>query len=159
MIDTLPRWQLGTMTRRKRVRARLLYNRKRRDLLHHSRALERKLAREGALQDGPSKWDPEGRPMGLGAWLVRFELGPRVLALDLVNVHPEQVRVSTVWLGIDHGYGFLRPHGREFGPPLIFETMVFGGAHDGYSDRYSSQPDALNGHRHALKLVRGEVSE
>jgi hypothetical protein len=69
--------------------------------------------------------------------------------------------VSTVWLGNDHGFGF--------GPPLIFETMVFEiaeshgyvgpsrwtgegwsyrfrAAYDGYSMRYSSETEARAGH-------------
>lgn len=51
--------------------------------------------------------------------------------------------VSTVWLGLDHSFGF-RP-----GRPLIFETMVFG-SQDEMSEldceRYSTEADALVGH-------------
>jgi hypothetical protein len=36
--------------------------------------------------------------------------------------------VSTVFLGIDHGWN-------PAGPPIIWETMVFGGAMDGEQDR------------------------
>ncbi len=51
--------------------------------------------------------------------------------------------VSTVWLGLDHSFGF--------GPPLIFETMVFDRLNDGSSadldmDRYSTLEDAELGH-------------
>ncbi|MDP2654913.1 MAG: hypothetical protein Q8Q08_12905 [Candidatus Omnitrophota bacterium] len=50
------------------------------------------------------------------------------------------LRVSTVWLGIDHGYG----HGR----PLIFETMVFPGKSFRDMDmmRYATEAEALAGH-------------
>jgi hypothetical protein len=35
--------------------------------------------------------------------------------------------ISTVFLGIDHAF-----HG---GPPILFETMIFGGIHDQYQKR------------------------
>jgi hypothetical protein len=59
-------------------------------------------------------------------------------------------RVSTVFLGLDHNYY------RE-GPPILWETMVFGGPHDGYQMRYSSKEEALLGHDLAVAMVRGEV--
>jgi len=60
--------------------------------------------------------------------------------------------VSTVWLGLDHGYGA--------GPPLIFETMIFDRAADGgfgrgdsvYQERYATEAEALAGHAHACDL-------
>ena len=36
--------------------------------------------------------------------------------------HVREAWVSTVWLGIDLGYW-------GWGPPIIFETMIFGGEH------------------------------
>jgi hypothetical protein len=55
------------------------------------------------------------------------------------------VRVSTVFLGVDHGDGT--------GPPVVFETMIFGGPYNDYQDRYSTYEDAMKGHWHALALV------
>lgn len=51
-------------------------------------------------------------------------------------------RVSTVWLGIDHNFS------NDDGPPLIFETMVFGGRDGGDLDceRYSTFAEAYAGH-------------
>lgn len=47
--------------------------------------------------------------------------------------------ISTVWLGLDHSFGY--------GPPLIFETMVFkGGESDLDCERYSTEEEALAGH-------------
>lgn len=46
--------------------------------------------------------------------------------------------VSTVFIGIDHAFGS--------GPPLLFETMVFGGRADGWQDRYSTWEEAEVGH-------------
>lgn len=53
--------------------------------------------------------------------------------------------VSTVFLGTDHAF--------TPGPPVLWETMVFGGPHDGYQDRYTSRRDAERGHWHVLGMV------
>ncbi len=50
--------------------------------------------------------------------------------------------VSTVFLGLDHSFGS--------GPPLLFETMVFGGPLDGEMDRYTTWEQAEEGH---LRMV------
>lgn len=64
------------------------------------------------------------------------------------------VRVSTVFLGIDHNF-----HGT--GRPLLFETMIFGGEHDQYQIRCATYDEAKKMHTRALWLVRGaeEVKE
>jgi hypothetical protein len=49
-----------------------------------------------------------------------------------------------VFLGIDHQ---LSPSG----PPLLFETMVFGGEHDSYQERYSTRKQAVQGHKRQFK--------
>jgi hypothetical protein len=53
--------------------------------------------------------------------------------------------VSTVFLGLDHAW--------NSGIPVLWETMIFGGEHDQYQERYSSYEDALEGHQIALNLV------
>jgi len=57
--------------------------------------------------------------------------------------------VSTVFLGVDQ-------HFRNHGPPILWETKIFGGPHDGYREKYSSREAALAGHHTALKLARGD---
>ena len=57
------------------------------------------------------------------------------------------VKISTVFLGLDHNFGA--------GKPLLFETMIFGGKHDGYQERYSTYKEAEKGHQKALNLVKG----
>lgn len=53
-------------------------------------------------------------------------------------------RVSTVWLGLDHSFGD--------GPPLIFETMIFGGGFGELDmDRYSTFADAVAGHEQMVQ--------
>ncbi len=68
----------------------------------------------------------------------------RRVALD----ERDGVRVSTVFLGMDHSFG----HG---GPPILFETMVFGGEHDEYQERCSTYEEAEAMHHRVCALVRG----
>lgn len=56
-------------------------------------------------------------------------------------------RISTVFLSLDHNYTFE-------GPPLIFETMIFGPVFDSSCWRYSTEEDALEGHEFAVLLVK-----
>lgn len=65
----------------------------------------------------------------------------RHLADDTIN----GCRISTVFLGLDHSFGS--------GQPVLWETMIFGGTHDQYQDRYTSKADALEGHKKAVALV------
>lgn len=66
----------------------------------------------------------------------------RIVAQD----HVGDVLVSTVFLGIDHQWGD--------GPPLLFETIVFGGPHDQAQERYSTWEEAEKGHAAMLAKVR-----
>ena len=60
------------------------------------------------------------------------------------------VTISTVFLGLDHDF-------TGFGPPILFETMIFGGEHDQYQDRYSSWSEAEAGHLRAVAIAKGEI--
>lgn len=71
---------------------------------------------------------------------------------DAAGVHIERgdterdgVRVSTVFLGLDHSFGA--------GPPVLWETMIFGGDHDEYQERYTSYEDAVEGHARACAIA------
>ena len=59
----------------------------------------------------------------------------------------EDVRVSTVFLGLDHRF-------IDDGPPLLFETMIFGGDGDKDQWRCSTWEQAEAQHRRAVELVR-----
>lgn len=61
------------------------------------------------------------------------------------------VLVSTVWLGIDHAFG-------GGGPPVIFETMVFGGPLDEECDRYSTEAEAIAGHEAMVARVQAVLA-
>ena len=74
-----------------------------------------------------------------GAWL---ENAVRHVADDTIG----DVRISTVFLGLDHNWN-------PGGPPLLFETMIFGGDHDGDCERCSTWEQAEEQHRKAVDLV------
>lgn len=75
-------------------------------------------------------------------WASRYEKADRTVAKS----EKDGVRVSTIFLGIDHSFGN--------GPPLLFETMIFGGKHDEDQWRYSTWDEAAIGHVDACKLAR-----
>lgn len=79
-------------------------------------------------------------------WAKWFEKADsdRIINQDEFN---GEISVSTVFSGID--YNFLGD-----GPPILWETMVFGGKYDGDRERYSSYDDALMGHEKMVRLVR-----
>jgi hypothetical protein len=76
-----------------------------------------------------------------GEWL---EENPERKAVKQENVN-DDIHVSTVFLGLDHAW--------NSGIPVLWETMIFGGEHDQYQERYTSYEDALEGHQLALNLV------
>lgn len=75
-------------------------------------------------------------------WAKCFEADNR--HVDLTEM--DNVYVSTVFLGINHQYGE--------GPPLLFETMVFGGVLDQEQDRYSTWDEAVIGHKNTVERVK-----
>ena len=88
-------------------------------------------------------YDREGQPMELMEWAQAIEAGRNVVAKTKLS---GGVEVSTVWIGLNHQWGD--------GPPLIFETMVFGGAMDQEQNRYSTETEAKAGHREMVVRVK-----
>lgn len=75
-------------------------------------------------------------------WAKWFETADRhVKKTEL----PDGVKISTVFLGMDHGF--------MSDVPILFETMVFGGEHDQYQERYSTWDEAEAGHQRAIDLI------
>lgn len=72
-----------------------------------------------------------------------WERRPEDNRVDLAEVG--DVTVSTVYLGLDHRWGD--------GPPLIFETMIFGGPYDQDCWRYSDERAARAGHELVSQAV------
>lgn len=93
-------------------------------------------------------YDINGNPITFDEFRKIRTLNKRV-ALDNID----GVEVSTVWLGFNHQYGD--------GPPLIFETMIFGcsGDLDGYQERYSTLEQAQQGHKKATRLVMAALPD
>jgi len=68
----------------------------------------------------------------------------------LKDINGDDVRVSTVFLGLDHSWNGSKP-------PILWETMIFGGQNDqAYQERYSSYEDALEGHQKAINFIKTE---
>ena len=80
-------------------------------------------------------------------WAEWFEVADRTVARTKIGV----VKISTVFLGLDHQF--------SGGKPLLFETLVFGGELDGEMDRYSTWDEALNGHEKMVERVKDEVQK
>ncbi len=75
-------------------------------------------------------------------WAKWFEKADRVVKQTEL---PNDVKVSTVFLGMDHDY---------FGNSLLlFETMIFGGEHDQYQERCSTWEQAEQQHQEAINLI------
>lgn len=85
-------------------------------------------------------------PATLLEWGLWFETFDRTVKYtDL----PNGVRISTVFLGID-----LRMWSK---PPLLFETMIFGGEFNEFQERYCTWDEAVEGHNKAVELVFSKV--
>lgn len=77
----------------------------------------------------------------------------KVVQQDIVRgPFSEEVFVSTVFLGMDHSFGEDKT-APDY-KPVLWETMIFGGVHDQYMERYRSYEDAVEGHKKALELIK-----
>lgn len=94
--------------------------------------------------------DAEGnvRPADLKEWGTWFESAgeSRIVQQDRLE---NGVFVSTVFLGLDHNFSGQ-------GPPILWESMIFKGPHDGEMRRYSSLEDARAGHSELLAMAQEE---
>jgi hypothetical protein len=81
----------------------------------------------------------------MSVWGKFMESGERRVGLTEIG----DIRISTVFLRIDHSFGF--------GEPVLFETMIFGGKNDEYQERYTTWNEAEKGHEVAVKLVTDEI--
>lgn len=86
----------------------------------------------------------EPKPADMMDWAKGFgdDESKRV---DQTYLLGKSIWVSTVFLGINHQWGD--------GPPMLFETMIFGGIHDQEQWRYSTWDEAQEGHDRAVVLA------
>ena len=75
-------------------------------------------------------------------WAMQFQDANRQIGDDMVG----NVRVSTVFLGLNHNF--------RDGEPLLFETLIFGGPLDGEMWRYSTYDQAERGHAEAVTAAK-----
>lgn len=86
--------------------------------------------------------------------MIAVSRSNRRIAYDEVEVGGKKRLVSTVFLGLDHG--FMSP------VPIVFETMAFTGevGIEDHCRRYATKAEALAGHAEVLALVKaGEIHE
>jgi hypothetical protein len=94
----------------------------------------------GERQTADTHYDRQGNPIDMWKWVeLHKDRTYVVVASDEFEWKGEDVYVSTVWLGIN--YNFI-----DAGPPIIFETMVFGGEYDEWQWRYETEAEARAGH-------------
>ncbi len=77
-------------------------------------------------------------------WAEWYQNADRHVGLDKIG---KDIEVSTVFLGRDHRFS-------SAGPPILFETLVFGGDLDGEMRRYETWDEAEDGHKAMVERVR-----
>ena len=108
-------------------------------------AQRRKMNKEKNQANGMKNYilndDGTCRKAELLEWACWYETAKRHIGKTTIG----KVQVSTVFLGIDRQFGE--------GPPLLFETMIFGGSLDENQWRYSTIAEAKEGHAAAVAKV------
>ena len=128
------------------------------------------MEREGFGYGGGDHYDKNGVPISLGEWARRME-DLQYKQVALTNFGP--VIVSTVWLGMDHGWGRFLPENADVDRrPVIFETMVFfydaksefGWTTDpakhelaGEMRRWRTLEEAIAGHEEIVQMVKDNI--
>jgi hypothetical protein len=82
-------------------------------------------------------------------WAGNVETLPKLAYHEFPNLG-QTVRVSTIFLGLDHNHG-------PGGPPVLFETMIFAPnipSLDQTQHRYTTYQDAIAGHAQAVARVQ-----
>lgn len=88
-------------------------------------------------------------PVDLTTWATWFQkTKTRVVAKTKIP----NGEVSTVFLGLNHRF-------TGNGPPLLFETLVFGGEHADHMERYATWAEAEEGHTRIVAMHAGAVMD
>lgn len=80
-------------------------------------------------------------------WYEAHDADRQVALTKVPDGWGKGARVSTVFLGIDSGFGLSQE-------AILWETMIFGGRHHLTSRRYRSRADALIGHDQMVEVAR-----
>lgn len=102
--------------------------------------------------------DDDGRPVPCpdtvqwGHWMERAKRDRITVVAQDRDEGPDgvEVLVSTVFLGMDHNFS-------DKGPPVLWETLVFGGPLADEQDRYTSRSAALAGHQAMCQRVHAAL--
>lgn len=97
---------------------------------------------EHYLLDPSGQPRPEPDPL---KWALAWEK-QRVVK----STHVEDFRVSTIFLGLDHGFGG--------GSPVLFETMIFGPGEERDCFRYCTRDEALAHHDQLVGKLRDDLA-
>ena len=87
-------------------------------------------------------------------WALQFKEEFRRVD-DTTIIEKDNTRVSTVFLGLDHGWGR-----KESDPPVVFETMTFSSNPDlnEYQERYCTWDEAVKGHNRVVESIKNDIS-
>ena len=95
---------------------------------------------EGDKEIMAKYYNKEGKELTLFEWIEKNEdVDYKRIALDKLDKY----KVSTVWLGLDHNFSNEKK--------LIFETMVFKDNDEVDCERYSTEKEAIEGHKAMVK--------
>jgi hypothetical protein len=92
------------------------------------------------LVDGLPTQEPD--LLKWGRWFETADNERIVMKTEL-----EEEQVSTVFLGVDHSFG------RKL-LPILWETMIFGGPHDQWQERYTSRDEAVRRHHEIVGKIK-----
>lgn len=97
------------------------------------------------MKESIAYYDKAGNPLSFDGYL-QVCTDPDYKRVAFTKL-PNDIEISTVWLGLDHQYGD--------GPPIIFETMAFGlGREEEDIDRYSTEAEAIAGHERMIQKYK-----
>lgn len=88
-------------------------------------------------------------PVSLKEWAQWFEENHKSRRINKTLLG--NIVVSTVFLGLNHRFS-------GDGPPILFETMVFGGEFDQWLKRYCTWAEAETGHQEMINKIVGSIA-
>lgn len=120
---------------------------------------------------GSDYYDKNGVPISMGEWARRTE-DLKYKQVAVTNFGP--IMVSTVWLGMDHGFSRFAPDDADVDRrPVIFESLIFVADPDekrwpwtanpdkhelaGYQRRYCTLEEAITGHDELVQMVKDQL--
>jgi hypothetical protein len=104
------------------------------------------------IHDPPMYYNFDHNPTSLRKWAEERRQYPERVLID-VTVLGDEAYVSTIFLGLDHGFG-LNPTG-----PILYETAVFDKDRVIEMDRYATREAAQAGHDQIVTRFQRAGSE